>query len=725
MAKELAANALDRVRLLAAAGRFTDANDGALLNHCATGPDEAAFTALVERHGAMVYSVCFRILRNPHDAEDACQATFLVLARKASSIRKQPSVASWLHGVARRASLTLLRERGARQRHERKASRSEPQATSEADMLWSEVIVLLDEELERLPEQLRGPIILCYLEGKTRDEAAAALGLRQGRLHGLLQRGRALLHDRLVARGVALGAGFLTVGLSGGVGQSLTPTFAIRIVHGIIANLGGQELVPALASAQSTSLTNEVLQAMFYAKLKTASVWSATCIAVAFALVGTGLLAPGLARDEEKKTDGPAVAASVPQPDPKADPKPAPVEVRKVMSMATDKPNDFRKAVIVVSSEHKSLLSRNLITRDPDDPKTSSSGLRLWTLDGDKSKRTNLGDSTTIGFIPKSTLCFAVDYGSGVTLYDTRTHAKVGRAFPHELREDTEPLPAVSPDGEVLVTRPKLDHVQFWNLKTGKAIAPASAVKDIVFLMVFSADGKWLFSHDESGELNVWDPTTGKRAAGPFRHDSPWYAKFDARNYSPKSQQLVTAEVGSEKDAEWKSEAIVRSSKDWRVVHRVKMDGLIQDVKWLDDTHLLIANMEKPKLDDRGLTSLPERNLLQVTLSGEKAEVQTIHRGIGAPTVAPDGKHYIARSSLWKLGEPKPIWTKPSGHSAQFGEGEWVLMTDKGGAVVYSLADGTELWRQEKVEDVKVQGSDIWVFSQKAVEVWRVSVKTQ
>jgi WD40 repeat protein len=453
---------------------------------------------------------------------------------------------------------------------------------------------------------------------------------------------------------------------------------------------------------------------MFYSKMKATSVWSAACAAV----VAAGLFAPCIARDEEKKA--------------------APLEVRKVLSMATDKPNDFRKAVIVASSEHKSVLSRNLIVSDPEDRKAGTSGLHLWTLDGDKPKRTNLGDGTRLGFIPKSTLCYAVDWGAGVILYDTRTHAEVGKRFPHELREDTMPLPAVSPDGEILATRSKLDHVQFWNIKTGKAIAPATAVRDIIFKLEFTADGKWLFSHDESGDLNVWDPTTGTRSGGPFRHNSHYPLLFDVGSYSPKARQLVTSENGGEKDAEWKSEAIVRSSKTWGVVQRLKMDGFIRQVNWLDDTHLLIATEEKPKLDDRGRPlddlgrpALSGPHLLHLaTLSGDKAEIRAVHRGgreLAFFTVAPDGKHFIASSNCWKLGEPKPIWTKPVGSTVQFGDGGWLLArTNGGGAAVYSLADGAELWRrQEKLEDVKVQGSDIWIFTQKAVEVWRVGVKAR
>ena len=177
---------------------------------------------------------------------------------------------------------------------------------------------------------------------------------------------------------------------------------------------------------------------------------------------------------------------------------------------------------------------------------------------------------------------------------------KSAEPFPHEFREDTMPHPAVSPDGEILVTRSKLDHVQFWNLKTSKPIAPATAVRDIVFNMEFSADGKWLFSHDESGDLNVWDPTTGKQAAGPFRHDS----RYPALRCQKLFSEIATTRDGRERQAKkTPSGRAKRSSvraKIWGVVHRVKMDGLIRKVKWLDDTHLLIVSEEKPKLDDRG-----------------------------------------------------------------------------------------------------------------------------
>src|SRR5262249_30290772 len=167
--------------------------------------DEATFAVLVERHGPMVLGVCRRALGNAHDAEDACQATFLVLARQAASIRKATSLGSWLHGVARRVVANLKRERARRQRRERAAGpRARPAPRAEAG--GRGVRAALDEELEGLPERLGGLLTLCSLEGLPRAAAAGGLGLTVGSLHGLLERGRRLLHDRLTRRGFTLSA---------------------------------------------------------------------------------------------------------------------------------------------------------------------------------------------------------------------------------------------------------------------------------------------------------------------------------------------------------------------------------------------------------------------------------------------------------------------------------------------------------------------------------------
>src|SRR5436305_3139248 len=195
---------LARARQLAAGSAAPP--DAALLARFVAHRDEAAFTALVARHGAMVFGVCRRVLHDRHDAEDACQATFLVLSRKAAAVRKHSALGPWLHGVAFRISCKLKR---------RLARRTAvplpddiPNATTD-DVSWREVRAVLDAEIRRLPERLQSPILLCYVQGKTRDEAAAELGWSVGTLRGRLDRGRELLRSRLARRGLALSAGLL------------------------------------------------------------------------------------------------------------------------------------------------------------------------------------------------------------------------------------------------------------------------------------------------------------------------------------------------------------------------------------------------------------------------------------------------------------------------------------------------------------------------------------
>src|SRR5262249_42208559 len=156
---------------------------------------------LVERHGPAVLDAALAVLRQAQDAEDVFQATFLVLARKAATIRNRSSVGCWLHRVARQIALRTLRARTRRDRHE-SATPVRAIPTGD-DLTWGEVRGIVHEELARLPESLRGPILLCYLDGLTQDEAADRLGLPKGTLKGRLERGRDALRRRLVRRGLA------------------------------------------------------------------------------------------------------------------------------------------------------------------------------------------------------------------------------------------------------------------------------------------------------------------------------------------------------------------------------------------------------------------------------------------------------------------------------------------------------------------------------------------
>src|SRR5437763_6451073 len=188
-------NVLHHLRRLVAAECAAPGPDRALLERIVRGRDEAAFAALVKRHGPMVLGVCRRVLRHEQDAEDACQAAFLVLARKAAAVRKKDSIGSWLHGVAFRAASNL--RRAAARRHAREQPAADEPRAGDAEVTWREVRTVLDEELRRLPERFQAPLLLCCLEGRTRDEAAQELGWSLATLRGRPERGRALLRGRL------------------------------------------------------------------------------------------------------------------------------------------------------------------------------------------------------------------------------------------------------------------------------------------------------------------------------------------------------------------------------------------------------------------------------------------------------------------------------------------------------------------------------------------------
>jgi RNA polymerase sigma factor (sigma-70 family) len=214
---------LRRLRSDLAAQETRGLTDAELLGRFASESDGAAFSALMERHSSMVLGVCRRVLGHAQDAEDACQATFLVLARKARSIRKTASLGSWLHGVAYRVSLRL--KSAATRRPQPNSCLRDPAAADTAFVVsWQEVMQVLDEELDRLPATYRAPLVLCYLEGQTMDEGAKQLGWKLGAFRGRLQRGRDMLRKRLTRRGITLPAVLFSVGLSSSISSAAMPT---------------------------------------------------------------------------------------------------------------------------------------------------------------------------------------------------------------------------------------------------------------------------------------------------------------------------------------------------------------------------------------------------------------------------------------------------------------------------------------------------------------------
>src|SRR5262245_36834885 len=204
---------LRHLRTFVASEQAGGLSDQQLLEQFAQRREEAAFETLVRRHASLVLGVCRRVLRNEADAEDAFQATFLVLARKAGDVGRGGSVAGWLHRVAFHAAIKARARVANRDAHERQTP---PRQCADplTEVTGREFITLLDEELEKLSDECRTSLILCYLEGHTCDDAARQLGCSVRTLKRRLEQARRLLRCRLARRGIALPAALLTLGLT-------------------------------------------------------------------------------------------------------------------------------------------------------------------------------------------------------------------------------------------------------------------------------------------------------------------------------------------------------------------------------------------------------------------------------------------------------------------------------------------------------------------------------
>jgi len=218
-----------------------DADDGPLLARFAADRDAAAFAALVRRHGPLVLAVCRRVTGHPQDAEDAFQAVFLVLARKAGQLRDPGRLGNWLYGVA--AKVASRARRAAARRHVREVQAVDPPDPAAPDAAPPDIGLALHEELAALPAHYREPIVLCDLQGASRAEAAKALGIPEGTLSSRLANGRKKLAERLTRRGVALSA--LGVPAAVAEGRAAVPEALVHHTCGVVAAWAAGAAVPA------------------------------------------------------------------------------------------------------------------------------------------------------------------------------------------------------------------------------------------------------------------------------------------------------------------------------------------------------------------------------------------------------------------------------------------------------------------------------------------------
>jgi RNA polymerase sigma factor (sigma-70 family) len=271
MATSPMSEVIHHLRKAALRGEEVDLTDGQLLECFVSGREPAALEALVRRHAGMVWGVCRRLLAAPQDAEDAFQATFLVLVRKAASVKPRELVGNWLYGVAHQTA-RKARATAAKRRAQEKQVREMPEPEAAPRDLWDELQPLLDQELSRLPARYRTAIVLCDLEGKTRQEAARQLGLPPGTVGSRLARARALLARRLARHGLGVSGAALAAVLSREAAAADAPAAVLSSTSKAVTLVATGQAAAGVISARAAALTEGVLKTMLLTKLKIASV---------------------------------------------------------------------------------------------------------------------------------------------------------------------------------------------------------------------------------------------------------------------------------------------------------------------------------------------------------------------------------------------------------------------------------------------------------------------
>ena len=526
----------------AAQGRVAEDADGILLERFVAHRDEASFAALLRRHGPMVLAVCRRVLRDAHGAEDAFQATFLVLLRKGESVRRHQSLAAWLHRVAYHTALRA-RAAAARRRDRERQVADMPRTEPMTETAWQELRDVLDEELGQLPERYRLPLVLHYLEGRTKEEAARHLGWPEGTVSGRLARGRDLLRVRLTRRGLTLSASVLPVALASSAAAAPVPVRLMASTAKVVL-LSAATAIPAAVS----SLADGVLRTMAASRwrlltavlLLLGTLGGGTALAVQ-RLIGTTPPKSEI-RNPKSETDnrvlsdfgfqisdlgGVAPKADRPRIDRAGDPLPA----GAIACMGTTRFRHVGQVHCVAFSRYgKTLASCSW----------GDHTIRLWQMDpvasGGIGKeltplRGHTNDVQWLTFSADGSRLASAGYGEAVRLWDPAT----GRQL-HEFRVGSDGG-AFSPDGILLASGGPDQLIRVWDTATGKAIHQLKGHRSSPRRLAFSADGKTLASGGEDGTLRLWDVASGKE----LRAWATGKGAVESVAFSPTAALLVSA----------------------------------------------------------------------------------------------------------------------------------------------------------------------------------------
>ncbi len=500
--------------------------DEELLDRFVSQRDGAAFEVLVRRHGPTVLGVCRRLLQHPQDAEDAFQATFLVLVRKAASLGQRELLGNWLYGVAYR---TALRARAAalRRRKQEKQVRTMPEPEiRDASEEWRDLRPFLDHELNRLPDKYRIPIVLCDLEGKTRQDAAEKLDLPVGTLSGRLTTARKLLAKRLAHRGLALSGGALIAALSPSAASAAVPAPLVTSTVQAATAIAAGQAAAGVVSVPVAALAEGVVRAMLIKKLKIA-------IVVLLTLV-TGATAVVVQANREAAPPGAAKVLDL-----------GFGERGRRVAWSPD-----GKTLAVVTKVEKAIFGFQFDRR--------GSAIRLWDVEKGQVKQT-LAESKDKGLAFQEVVFSA----------DGKTIAAIVDGF-QEVN--------VAGGGRQLQLR---GVVKLWDART---LALKQELDGGVSLsgLVLSPDGKWVAAGNPSEKtIKIWDPRTGKLETTLKTGEAqPWPLAF-----SPDSKLFA---VGSQKE-DHSGQVQVWDAQNWKQKPVLKHDKYVNSVAFTSDCNILVS----------------------------------------------------------------------------------------------------------------------------------------